>query len=64
MGIRQFLQKSQKGQGTVEYALIVIAVVAIIIAVLFAKSNPFGTAINTAFNKMSNTVTTANTNLT
>ena len=46
-----------------EYALIVIAVVAIILAVLFKSNNPFGVAINTAFQKLSNTVTNANTSI-
>ena len=50
--------KSQKGQGTVEYALITLAIVAIIIAVLMATNNPLRTAIQGAFDKV---VTQVNT---
>ena len=54
--------KCRKGQGTVEYALITIAVVAIIGLLLITNSgasNPLSTAISTAFNAVSTQVTAA-----
>ena len=48
----------QKGQGTVEYALITIAVVAIIALIIgLGDQNPLYTAINNAFGKVSTAVT-------
>ena len=41
--------RSKKGQGTVEYALITLAVVGIIAAVLLVANNPLQTAIEGAF---------------
>ena len=52
--------KSQRGQGTVEYALLTLAIVAIIVAVLFVPGNPLTAAINSAFNRASNAINTAN----
>ncbi len=51
--------KCRKGQGTVEYALITIAVVAIIGTLLIATgaAGPLGTAISDAFTAVSTQVT-------
>ena len=54
--------KCRKGQGTVEYALITIAVVAIIGTLLIANqgaSNPLNTAISNAITEVTNQVNTA-----
>ncbi len=51
--------RSQKGQGTVEYALIVVAVVVIIGATLMTTNNPLRTSITSAFTKVSTAVTNA-----
>ena len=56
---RVFLSLTHRGQGTVEYALIVIAVVAVLIAVLMANPNPFKGALSGAFTKMSAKITSA-----
>lgn len=46
---------SQRGQGTVQYALGIIAVIIIILAVLFSKTNsPLGKGVNAAYNKLFN----------
>ena len=50
--------KSQAGQGTVEYALITLAVVGIIVVVL-ANNGPFVQAINAAFAAATNAITGA-----
>ena len=54
MKIRLLLHSTEKGQGTVQYAMGVIAIVAIIIAVLFKSKSPLATAVNSAYNKMAN----------
>ena len=43
--------KCQKGQGTVEYALVVLAVAIIIGVVLFGPANPWQSAMSGAFTK-------------
>ena len=52
------LKKSEKGQGMVEYALIIAFVAAIAIFVLNGR---LGSAINSAFDQASNAVTSATT---
>ena len=52
--------KCRKGQGAVEYALAVAAIVLVLVAVLFPSSNnPLTDAIKTAFNKAANAINTA-----
>lgn len=52
--------KCRKGQGAVEYALAVAAIVLVLAAVLFpASANPLTAAINTAFNKAANAINNA-----
>lgn len=51
------LKKSEKGQGMVEYALIIAFVAAIAIYVL---NNGLGTAVKESFNNASKMVTSAN----
>lgn len=41
--------KSQKGQGTVEYALVTLAIVGVLSVVLFATDNPLVSAITDAY---------------
>lgn len=53
--------QSQKGQGTVEYALITLAIVVIITAVLFATDNPLKTAITDAFQRAADAINNAGT---
>lgn len=48
MNIAGYPQRSQGGQGTVEYALVTLAIVAIIVVALFS-GNGFSKAIQTAF---------------
>ena len=50
---------SQKGQGTVEYALVTLAIVLIIAAVLFATDNPLKAAITSAFTRASTEINSA-----
>ena len=57
------LRESEKGQGVVEYALIGLAVFAIIVATLFKTNNRFQTAVTTSYNKIASTLTGANTTL-
>ena len=48
----------QKGQGTVEYAILTVAVIAVLAAVLFTgAAGPLGTAITDAFAKISTAIT-------
>lgn len=54
-----FLRLKYAGQGTVEYAMIVIAVVAVVVAVVMRTNNPFKTAMQGAFNKMGNKINNA-----
>lgn len=53
------LKKSEKGQGMVEYALIIAFVAAIAIFVLNGR---LGSAISSAFDQASNAVTAATSN--
>jgi Flp pilus assembly pilin Flp len=62
MKLRAML-KCQKGQGTVEYALIVVAVVVIVGATLMTTNNPLRTSITNAFNKTVTAVNAAPTTL-
>ena len=55
--------RCQKGQGTVEYALITIAVVIIIGAVLVNAANPATTPLGTAISSAFNAVVTAVNNV-
>ena len=48
--------KCRKGQGTVEYALVTLAIVLIIGAVLFGTTNPLKAAIQDSFNRASNAI--------
>lgn len=50
--------KCRKGQGTIEYAMITVVVIAILgIVFLAGGANPLSTAITAAFNKVSTCVT-------
>ena len=51
--------KSQLGQGTVEYALIVAAIVIVITAVLFGANAPFRQAISDAFTRATTAINAA-----
>ena len=53
------ISRSQKGQGTVEYALITLAVVAIIVIVLMSANSPLRTAIQGAFTRASDAINNA-----
>ena len=57
MKLVQLLNRSQKGQGTVEYALITLAVVAIVVAVLFTNGG-LGHAITGLFKTTTTSITT------
>ena len=47
----------QKGQGTVEYAILTVAVIAILVAVLFTgATGPLGAAITSAFTKIATAI--------
>ena len=48
--------KSRKGQGTVEYAMVTLAVVLIIAAVLLAPANPLSVAIKGAYQAASDAI--------
>ncbi|MBQ3854209.1 MAG: hypothetical protein II778_05815 [Anaerovibrio sp.] len=50
----------QKGQGIVEYALILAFVVGL--AAYLTNANGIGTAVQTTFNNVTNALTTANNN--
>ena len=48
--------KSCKGQGTIEYAMATIVVIAVLAAIIGLTNNPLKTAIETAFGKVSTAV--------
>ena len=51
--------KSRKGQGTVEYALVTLAVVLILAAVLFATDNPLKQSITDAYQRAADEIDAA-----
>ena len=48
---------SQKGQGTVEYIILVAAVIAVAIAFLSSGKGPFQTKMNSTYEAMTNQMT-------
>ena len=59
--MKQLLAKlrCQKGQGTVEYALVTLGIVVILTAVLFGTTNPLKTAITNAFSRAATAIDNA-----
>ena len=49
-----FLRKRQKGQSTVEYIVLVTAVIVIIIAFVVSPSGPFATRMNASLDAVTN----------
>ena len=48
--------KSRKGQGTIEYAMATLVVIAVLAAIIALTDNPLKTAITNAFTKVSTSV--------
>ncbi len=48
--------KSRKGQGTIEYAMATLVVIAVLAAILALTDNPLKTAIQNSFTKVSDSV--------
>jgi uncharacterized protein (UPF0333 family) len=42
--------KNKKGQSTLEYVILVTAVIVVILIVVFGKSSPFQTTLNSSLN--------------
>ena len=48
--------KCRKGQGTIEYAMATLVVIAVLVAIIALTDNPLNTAITAAFQKVSDSV--------
>ncbi len=53
--------KCRKGQGTIEYAMATLVVIAVLAAILALTNNPLRTAIENSFTKVSTSVNAVQT---
>ena len=57
-------RKKKKGQSTLEYIILVVAVVAVMVGFLVRSNSPFQTAVNTAMTSGTTGMTTMATHIT
>jgi hypothetical protein len=52
------LKKNRKGQSTLEYIILVTAVIAVILGLVFGSSSPFRTRVNSTYTQLLNSTNT------
>lgn len=57
------LKQNKKGQSTLEYIILITAVIAVILGLVFAPTSPFRQGLNSSYGKMLNSTNIMSTRL-